>query len=77
MHKGVIYQNECCASVQGVRIKEPLAGKRHSMLTTALGKHKAEEHNSGEFDIKCTILALEKEISARKALEAFWTRAFL
>ena len=45
---------------------------RRSRSTTALGRHKTEEHDDNNFEIKCTILAQETEISARKALEAFW-----
>uniref|UniRef100_A0A7I4YIV6 Mucin-22-like n=1 Tax=Haemonchus contortus TaxID=6289 RepID=A0A7I4YIV6_HAECO len=54
------------------RIKEHLASMRRGSLMTALGRHKIEEHNGNSFEIKCTILAQETEISARKALEAFW-----
>ncbi|XGW35820.1 hypothetical protein V3C99_019196 [Haemonchus contortus] len=79
---GVIYQIECraCGSTYigetgrqlAVRTKEHLAGMRRGSLMTPLGRHKAEEHNNNNFEIKCTILAQETEISARKALEAFW-----
>ena len=31
-----------------------------------------EAHDSDDFDVKCTILGYEVEISARKALEAAW-----
>ena len=80
--EGVIYQIECraCNStyigetgrVLAIRIREHLASKRRGVLTSALGRHKAEEHNGSDYEVKCTILALEKEIAARKALEAFW-----
>ncbi|XGW28901.1 hypothetical protein V3C99_008590 [Haemonchus contortus] len=45
---------------------------RRGSLMTPLGRHKTEEHSNNNFEIKCTILAQETEISARKALEAFW-----
>ena len=79
---GVIYQIECraCNSTYigetgrdlATRIKEHLAGKRRDMTTTPLGKHKIEEHNGNDFDVACTILGYEAEISSRKALESFW-----
>uniref|UniRef100_A0A7I4YFD5 Reverse transcriptase domain-containing protein n=1 Tax=Haemonchus contortus TaxID=6289 RepID=A0A7I4YFD5_HAECO len=79
---GVIYQIECrtCGSTYigetgrqlATRIKEHLASMRRGSLITALGRHKIEEHNGDNFEVKCTILAQETEISARKALEAFW-----
>ena len=40
-----------------------------------LGKHRHEDHSGNDFDVACTILANEPEISARKALEAFWISA--
>ncbi|VDO71413.1 unnamed protein product [Heligmosomoides polygyrus] len=36
------------------------------------GKYRVEEHNGEEYDVKCTILAYETEISTRKMLEALW-----
>ena len=78
----MIYQIEChtCGHTYigetgrplGVRIYEYLSGMRRNSLATALGRHKTEEHDGNNFEIKCTILAQETEISARKALEAFW-----
>ncbi|KAK6744988.1 hypothetical protein RB195_011600 [Necator americanus] len=79
---GVIHQIECLACnaiyigetgrMLNVRIKEHLAGKRRGSSMTPLGSHKNDKHDGNEFEVKCTILAHEKEISARKALEAFW-----
>ncbi|KAK6743041.1 hypothetical protein RB195_010356 [Necator americanus] len=78
----VIYQIECLTcnaifieetgTMLDVRIKEHLAGKRRGSSMTPLGPHENDKHDGNEFEIKCTILAHEKEISARKALEAFW-----
>ncbi|KAK6754725.1 hypothetical protein RB195_013608 [Necator americanus] len=76
---GVIFQIECNAIYIGetgrmlnVRIKEHLADKRRGSSMTPLGHYKNDKHDGNEFEIKCTILAHEKEISDRKALEAFW-----
>ena len=79
---GVIYQLECllCNATYigetgrslGVRVKEHLASKRRGSLISALGRHKQEAHGGNDYNVKCTILAYEPEISARKALEAFW-----
>ncbi|EYC15092.1 hypothetical protein Y032_0021g380 [Ancylostoma ceylanicum] len=79
---GVIYQMECldCNALYigetgralHVRIKEHLASKRRGSLITPLGRHRYEAHCGNDFSVKCTILACEAEISARKALEAFW-----
>ncbi|XGW13260.1 hypothetical protein V3C99_013695 [Haemonchus contortus] len=82
---GVIYQIQCeaCNSsyigetgrVLSVRIKEHLAGKRRSNVLTPLGKHRVEQHDGNDFNIRCTMLAHETEILSRKALEAFWISA--
>ena len=82
---GVVYQIECltCSDTYigetgrtlAVRLKEHLASKRRGNLLTPLGRHKNEVHAGNDFDIKCTILAYEKETSARKTLEAFWIRS--
>ena len=82
---GVIYQIVCrtCNSAYigetgrmlAVRLKEHLAGKRRSNMLTPLGKYRVQEHNGNDYDVKCTILALETDISSRKALEAFWISA--
>ncbi|EYB84864.1 hypothetical protein Y032_0308g2042 [Ancylostoma ceylanicum] len=79
---GVIYQIECLscrATYIGetgrplhVRINEHLASKRRESLITPLGKHRREDHDGNDFDVRCTILAHEPDISARKTLEAFW-----
>ncbi|KAK6748873.1 hypothetical protein RB195_001474 [Necator americanus] len=79
---GVIYRLGCltCNAMYigetrrmlNVRIKEHLAGKRRRSSMTPLERHKNDKHDGNEFEIKCTILAHEKEISARKTLEAFW-----
>ncbi|EYB97660.1 hypothetical protein Y032_0139g2148 [Ancylostoma ceylanicum] len=79
---GVIYEVKCLTCnalyigetgrVLSVRIKEHLASKRHGSLVSALGKHRHDEHDGADFDVMCTILAYEPEISARKLLEAFW-----
>ena len=82
--KGVIYQLQCltCSElyigetgrVLSVRVKEHIAGKRRQALETPLGRHRSENHRGDEFDVKCTILAHEQEIGARKTLESFWIR---
>ena len=41
-------------------------------MITPLGKHRREDHDGNDFDVRCTILAHEPDISARKTLEAFW-----
>ncbi|EYC35109.1 hypothetical protein Y032_1148g3690 [Ancylostoma ceylanicum] len=79
---GVIYQIECldCNALYigetsralSVRVKEHLASKRRGSLVSPLGRHKNEAHGGNDFAVKCKILAREDEISARKALEAFW-----
>ncbi|EYB97674.1 hypothetical protein Y032_0138g2050 [Ancylostoma ceylanicum] len=79
---GVIYQIECldCHALYigetgralNVRVKEHLASKRRSSLISPLGRHRNVAHCGNDFDVKCTILTCEAEISARKALEAFW-----
>ena len=79
---GVVYQLECMSCnafhigetgrVLRVRIEEHMAGKRKGNLGTPLGKHKMEAHSGEDFEVKCTILSYETEISARKALEAAW-----
>ena len=82
---GVVYQIECltCSALYvgetsrtlSIRIKEHLASKRRKSLTSPLGKHRVEAHGGNDFEVKCTILTYESEISARKALEAFWISA--
>ncbi|EYC21311.1 hypothetical protein Y032_0019g3745 [Ancylostoma ceylanicum] len=82
---GVVYQIEClsCHAIYigetgrpfHVRINEHLASKRRESLIKPLGKHRHEDHSGNDFDVACTILAHEPEISARKALEAFWISA--
>ena len=79
---GVVYQIEClsCHAIYigetgrplGVRMKEHMASKRRESLVSPLGKHRREDHNGTDFDIKCTTLAIEESISARKTLEAAW-----
>ncbi|EYB88719.1 hypothetical protein Y032_0242g3412 [Ancylostoma ceylanicum] len=79
---GVVYQLECltCHALYigetgrtlSVRIKEHLATKRRGNLTSPLGRHKNEVHSGSDFNVRCSILAIESEISARKALEAAW-----
>uniref|UniRef100_A0A7I4YM57 GIY-YIG domain-containing protein n=1 Tax=Haemonchus contortus TaxID=6289 RepID=A0A7I4YM57_HAECO len=55
-------------------VKEHLAGKRRGSLLTPLGRHRLEEHQGDDFDIKSKILAYESEIGARKILEALHIR---
>ncbi|EYC33036.1 hypothetical protein Y032_0002g571 [Ancylostoma ceylanicum] len=79
---GVIYEIECLACHAQyigetgrplyVRVNEHLASKKRESLITPLGKHRKEDHGGADFNIKCTILALEAQTSARKTLEAFW-----
>ncbi|XGW19729.1 hypothetical protein V3C99_003515 [Haemonchus contortus] len=79
---GVIYQLEClaCGSTYigetgrqlAIRVKEHLASMKRGNPLAALGRHKVEEHNGENYEVKCTVLGQETEISARKALEAFW-----
>ena len=52
-----------------------MASKRRRSLISPLGKHRVEAHGGNDFEVKCTILSHEREISARKALEAFWISA--
>ena len=82
---GVVYQIEClsCHAFYigetgrplHVRINEHLASKRRESLVKPLGKHRHDDHTGNDYDVACTILAHEPEISARKALEAFWISA--
>ena len=79
---GVVYQIECldCHAIYigetgrplRVRLNEHLASKRRQSLVSPLGKHRREDHDGVDFNVMCIILACEKEISARKALEAGW-----
>ena len=79
---GIVYQIEClnCHALYigetgrplGVRINEHMASKRRRSLVSPLGKHRNEDHSGDDFDVKCTILAFETDISARKTLEAAW-----
>ena len=80
---GVIYQIEClsCNALYigetgrplGNRINEHMTDKRRKTQLSPLGRHRIETHGGDDFDIRCKILTYEKETSARKALEAFWT----
>ena len=80
--KGVVYQHECLdcnakyigetGRALGIKVKEHLASKRRGNVVSALGKHKLETHKGNDFCVKCTILAYETEIAARKVLEAAW-----
>ncbi|XGW33958.1 hypothetical protein V3C99_018027 [Haemonchus contortus] len=82
--RGTVYQLQCSACGEiyigetgrmlGIRVKEHLAGKRRGSLLTPLGKHRLEDHQGEDFDIKCKILAYENEIGARKILEALYIR---
>ena len=84
MQRGVVYQLQCSlcnenyigetGRVLGVRIKEHLAGKRRQSVLTPLGKHRVEDHAGNDFEVRCTVLAHEDEIGARKTLEAFFIR---
>ena len=58
-----------------IRVKEHLADKRRKNMASTLGRHRREAHGDEDFDIKVTILTFEEEISARKAMEAFWISA--
>ena len=79
---GIVYQIEClnCHALYigetgrplGVRINEHMASKRRRSLVSPLGKHRNEDHSGDDFDVKCTILAFETDVSARKTLEAAW-----
>ena len=79
---GTVYQIECleCHALYigetgrplSVRINEHMASKRRKSLISPLGKHRNEDHNGNDFDVKCRILAFESDISARKTLEAAW-----
>uniref|UniRef100_A0A7I4Z2R7 Reverse transcriptase domain-containing protein n=1 Tax=Haemonchus contortus TaxID=6289 RepID=A0A7I4Z2R7_HAECO len=82
--RAVVYQLQCLtcdACYIGetgrqlcVRVKEHLASKRRNCSIAPLGKHRREGHAGCDFDVKCTILAYEDSIGARKTLEAFWIR---
>ena len=67
----VTYTGNTCKA-PSIRVREHLASKRSGTLTSPLGRHKLETHHGDDFDVKCTILAYETEITARKALEAAW-----
>ncbi|KAK6735608.1 hypothetical protein RB195_018680 [Necator americanus] len=79
---GVIYQLKCLTCnvihvggtgrMTSLLIKEHLAGKRRGNTETPSGRQKNEKDDGIEFEINCTILAHEKEISATKTLETFW-----
>ena len=55
-----------------VRVSEHIASKRRRSLVSPLGKHREEDHDGSDFDVSCTILAIEHETAARKTLEASW-----
>ena len=77
---GVVYEIHClkCSANYigetgrplGVRLNEHLTGKRKQSMMSPLGKHRKVEHEGTDYDIRCTILAYESQIAARKALEA-------
>ena len=79
---GAVYQIECLAChatyigetgrLLSVRISEHLASKKRQSLLSPLGRHRKEDHNGTDFEVSCTILAIEGNITARKALEAMW-----
>ncbi|EYC07299.1 hypothetical protein Y032_0071g579 [Ancylostoma ceylanicum] len=79
---GVIYQIKCLSCdalyigetgrILSTRVKEHLASKRRRSLISALGRHRQDDHGGEDFDVACTILAQETEITARKTMEAFW-----
>lgn len=41
-------------------------------MPSPLGKHGIDAHISNDYKVKCAILAIDGDISTRKALEAFW-----
>ncbi|EYC07296.1 hypothetical protein Y032_0071g578 [Ancylostoma ceylanicum] len=79
---GVVYQIKCLSCdalyigetgrILSTRVKEHLASKRRRSLISALGRHRRDDHGGEDFDVACTILAQETEITARKTMEAFW-----
>ena len=71
---GALYIGET-GRVLSIPIKEHLASKRRGSLVSAVGKHRQEGHNGNDFDLMCTILIHETDITARKALEGFWISA--
>uniref|UniRef100_A0A7I4YQ85 Reverse transcriptase domain-containing protein n=1 Tax=Haemonchus contortus TaxID=6289 RepID=A0A7I4YQ85_HAECO len=85
MRAGVIYEircQACGAEYIGetgrplrTRIKEHLEGLRKSRTQTPLGMHRVLCHDGNELTISVTVLALETETTARKALEACWIAA--
>ena len=85
LRSGVVYQLECqtCRAIYigetgrplSVRVNEHLASKRRQSLVSPLGKHRKEDHEGEDFEISCNILAVEDNISARKALEAAYILA--
>ena len=84
-NSGVVYQIEClnCHAFYigetgrplSVRVSEHMASKRRRSLVSPLGKHRQEDHNGSDFDVSCTILAIEHDTAARKTLEASWILA--
>ena len=79
---GVVYQIECliCHALYigetgrplSVRVNEHMASKRRRSMISPLGEHREVDHVGSDFDVSCTILAIENEIAARKTLEASW-----
>ena len=82
---GVVYLIACLSCGQEyvgetgrplmVRVKEHLDGLNRSIPGTPLGAHRRQSHGNLNFEIKVTILSYEKDIVARKTLEAFWITA--
>ena len=76
---GVVYELECLdchatyigetGRLLSIRVNEHLASKKRGSAVSPVGKHRAD-HGGNDFCVKCTILAHESKIAARKALEA-------
>lgn len=52
-------------------VKEHLANKRPGLPSSPLREHRIDVHNVKDFEVKCSTLAVEEEIAARKSLEEF------
>lgn len=55
-----------------MRVREHLPSRRRGSLTSPVGKRRIDAHNENDFGVKCTILTIVGDVSARDALEAFW-----
>lgn len=57
------------------RVKEHLNGLQKPLVSTPFGEHRARIHGGAVFEVAVTILARERDISARTTLEVLWIAA--